>query len=125
MAAPAAETPLELTDEQRQTGTAVSRTLAILSPLLLVLGLLHIVSGVVRFGDEKLLALLDIVVGAITAFMAIVLLNARDSAGYLSEVKGYEKTHLLNFTASLGVFAKVQIALGVIVALVSLIRLLA
>ena len=123
MAAPAPETPLELNDEQRSTSTALSRSISMVSVLLLGLALLRVVSGVVRFKEDKLLALVDVLEGLVTGFMGLVLMNARDSAAFMAEVKGHEKTHFLHLTSSLSVFGKVLIALGALGGLAALLRL--
>jgi hypothetical protein len=122
MAAPAPEPPLELTDEQRSAGAALGRAIGFVSMALFALALLRIVSGVVRFKDDKF-GLADILEGLVTGFTGLVLMNARDSATFMAEVKGYERPHLLNLASSLSVFGKVLIALGVIVGLAALLRL--
>jgi hypothetical protein len=123
MAAPAPEAPLALNDEQRTAGAALGRSIGIVSMALLALALLRIVTGVLRFKEAKLLALVDVIEGVITGVMGLVLMNARDSAAFMTEVKGYEKPHFLNLMSSLDMYGKVLIALAVFVGLTSLLRL--
>jgi hypothetical protein len=124
MASPGAGTAVELTAGQKQVFEALGSRMGLVSLLLFVLAVLRLVGGALALGRWDWAAgLLALVEGLAAAFMGMVLLTGSGDARFVAQTQGYEKTHIVNTVDSLKVFYTAQVAVGVLVAVVLVIRL--
>src|SRR5688572_8112892 len=110
-AAPPAPTPI-LSDSQAQSlGYAAQFSAAIL----LVLGGAKVITSILLITTTPLLALLGIVEGAATAFLALILVKIATDLSYARAVPQLSQVHLKNALQSWQDFCKTLIIVGVVV----------
>jgi hypothetical protein len=125
MASPSATNkPLEFSDEQNRVLGGLAFTMRLVSGLLLLIGVLRIVSGVFLFTESFWGALLAVVEGLLGLLLGMVLLATAGNVQFMVDAKTYAKEHLRNFLVNLNVFYKIQLGLGLLIALALVIRLL-
>jgi hypothetical protein len=116
---PASTDAMELAPAQRDLLVQLARRLRLLSVALCILGVVWIVTGVLRlFLQGSFWGLLFLVMGGCTVFLTMVVATAAREGKYTTDVKGYEKPHLLLLTRDLRVFFAGQLVLGLILAIV-------
>jgi hypothetical protein len=117
---------LPLTADQKQVVANLASATFMVTGLLLLLGVIQLVGGIAAWfwlGAGFFAGLLMLVQGALTAFLGLVLLAVSSDFKFLDLYRQYSGNHFRNAAKNLTAFYNVQLALGLLIALVVLIRL--
>lgn len=123
---PTVETPLELSPEQAQQASQLSKSFLGLAGLAILQGLLWIAVAVVYcfVKGEYWLGLLPLVIGAASVFTGAVAFTTSTDAKYIAEVPAHNRSHLSNTVANLNDSLGVYIGVGILLVVVLTCQLL-
>jgi hypothetical protein len=119
---PTSDSPLGLSSEQEKTVTGLSAAMKLVSLLLFLLALLRLAAGVAELKNQSGYGLLSVLEGLVTGFMGVVLLTAADDVRNVVDARKYAPAHLKNGLGALRTVYGTQLILGIILALVLLMR---
>jgi hypothetical protein len=124
--APAPKEVLPFTPEQTQTVSGVASLARLVAVVLQLLGAVQIVGGplaVFVFGGGVLSGILTLLQGALTALLGMVMLTCAGDFQFLAEVPKYRGNHFRNAAKDLTAFYQFQLGLGLLLAVVVILRL--
>src|SRR5436190_839273 len=111
------------TADQAPPIARLGTVLALLAPLLLLLGVLRLVLSVIVIWKSSWGGLLILPEGGLLAFAGLALLAGASDVKFLHNVKGREKEHLTHTLESIAVAFKALLILGCYVAFIAFINL--
>src|SRR4051812_747276 len=119
---PTPDSPLGMSAEQEKTVSGLAAVMKLVSLVLFLLALVRLAAGVVELTHGSGYGLLSILEGVLTGFMGVVLLTAADDVGNVVAARKHGPAHLKNGLGALRTFYGTQLILGVLLALVLLMR---
>jgi hypothetical protein len=111
------------TEPQKSTIGSLSRLLAVLGPVLILVALARLGLGAVEVWKGSLLGLLHLPEVALFGFAGLAIIAGSSDSNYLRTVPGREKEHLLNTYTSLNVAYTALLILGACLAVVYFARI--
>jgi hypothetical protein len=117
---------LPFTPEQKQVVAGVANNAKLAAAALLALGAIQVIGApvaVLALGAGVLGGVLTLLQGALTALLGLVMLACSSDFHYLAEVPRYRGNHLRNAARNLKAFYQFQLGLGVLLAVVVILRL--
>ena len=116
--------PLEFSTEQHQVISRLASNMRFASILILLLAPLLVVSGVVDvIQGSRGAGIAYVLTALLTGVLGLILLTGADDARFIGRTKGTDKIHFVNTVASLTMYLRVLLGLGVFLGLVLAIRL--
>lgn len=115
-----------ITPPQKQEIRSLATNMQIVAVLLLVLAVVYVgLGGLAIFLDAAYGAgLFSVVQGVLFGLTGLMVLTGSGDARYLAETQGADREHLTNTVNSLTMAANVQLAWGILLAVVSVVGLL-
>ncbi len=117
-----ANTPLELNAEQREVASKLALAMKTVAGVLLLLAVVNVVGGVAVLLSGSAMGLLNIIEGAITGLLGLIMLSSSADVGYMVETK-YTSIHLGNAFRNLSAFYQAQFGLAILLIVFALVRL--
>jgi hypothetical protein len=119
---PTPDSPLGMSTEQEKTFSGLAAVMKLLCLLLFLLALLRLAGGVAELVNHSGYGFLSILEGVLTGFLGVVLLTASSDVQNVAEARKHAPAHLKNGIGALRTFYGAQLILGVLLALVLLMR---
>jgi hypothetical protein len=117
-----ANTPLELSAEQRDLASKLALAMKMVAAVLLVLAVISIVGGVMTLLGGSAMGLLALIEGLVTGLLGLIMLSSSADVGYMVDTS-YTSIHLGNAFRNLSAFYQAQFGLAIFLIIVALLRL--
>jgi hypothetical protein len=117
-----ANTPLELSDEQRAGVKNLELAMKGVAAVLLLLAVVTIGAGAVSLYAGSALGLINVIEGLVTALLGLIMIASSASIRYMATTK-FTSIHLGHTFQNLAVFYKTQFLLALFLIVIAILRL--